>query len=423
MVFGWGKKRPAEAPVRREISLQEVPGIVAEINSLRESLSLSELKKIRDETAPLVEDLMEIGLLLERDDLNVDDVDKHIGVIVVRGKKQVIDVIKKGVTSLPEVSSINDAQNLDVLLGQILKKVGDVLGRQTRVIHIFAKKYAQQLKDSLEVMNANKKEIHRLLAEVQSQKTASEGILGRVSQIGATESSHSAILKKIKETQHEIESLDSRRKSLQESIGMVQSSPEYKKYLDLQEKLDKFTGQKESIRGEVSAQFAKISRPLGRYEYGSALDKEQKGLLRVLVSAPYDALLPQNADPIIVILENVRKAISSGSISVKDVEKSLAFLTETEEALDGFVQKISGYESGRKKLRAELDSLRSAKLESMEGDLAKNTSLLEGMHLKSESLRGEADEAESSIPKIVSEIGDLLGGFSNTKYVIKYGGL
>ena len=71
----------------------------------------------------------------------------------MRGKKQVIDVIKKGVIQLPEISSINDAEKLDSALNQLLKKLGDVLGRQTRVIHIFAKKYATQLKGNLEVMH------------------------------------------------------------------------------------------------------------------------------------------------------------------------------------------------------------------------------------------------------------------------------
>ena len=43
-------------------------------------------------------------------------------------------------------------------------------------------------------------------------------------------------------------------------------------------------------------------------------------------------LLPQNKDSIIVILENVRKGITSGSISVKDIDKSLSQITETEES-------------------------------------------------------------------------------------------
>jgi len=89
---------------------------------------------------------MIIGNVLAKDNLNVDDIDKHLAIIVVRGKKQVIDVIKKDVVHLPEILSIDDVKKLNSSLNQILKKVGDVLGRQTRVIHIFAKKIRNSVK-------------------------------------------------------------------------------------------------------------------------------------------------------------------------------------------------------------------------------------------------------------------------------------
>ena len=153
MVFGWGKKKQEENTVEvisqnKEIQLSDVSKILTELNQLRSTQILSEIKQIRKITEPLIDDLIKIGKVLEKDNLKVDDIDKHLAIIVVRGKKQVIDVIKKGVTSLPEISSLEDMEKLNYSLSQILKKVGDVLGRQTRVIHIFAKKYANQLKDN-----------------------------------------------------------------------------------------------------------------------------------------------------------------------------------------------------------------------------------------------------------------------------------
>ena len=65
--------------------------------------------------------------------------------------------------------------------------------------------------------------------------------------------------------------------------------------------------------------------------------------MSTLVDNPFDALVPENLDSIIVILENIRKGISSGSISVKDTEKTLSQLTETEESLDDFIKKVSDY--------------------------------------------------------------------------------
>ncbi|MDC4231847.1 MAG: exonuclease SbcC, partial [Nitrosopumilus sp.] len=160
MVFGWGKKKPEERPIneiprQKDVKLPDIPKIVADLNQLRTSQTTSEIKHLRKNTEPLIDDLLKIGKVLEKDNLNVDDIDKHLAIIVVRGKKQVIDSIKKDVVHLPDISSIDDAKKLDHSLNLILKKVGDVLGRQTRVIHIFAKKYAAQLKENLEVMNKN----------------------------------------------------------------------------------------------------------------------------------------------------------------------------------------------------------------------------------------------------------------------------
>ena len=154
MVFGWGKKKLVEVSVEHKssnqnISLQNIPQIISDLSKLRESQILSEIKTLRNNTAPLIDDLMKIGIVLEKDDLKVDDIDKHLAIIVVRGKRQVIDVIKKDVKNLMQISTIDDAKKLDYFLNQVLKKVGDVLGRQTRVINIFANLYGSQLSTKL----------------------------------------------------------------------------------------------------------------------------------------------------------------------------------------------------------------------------------------------------------------------------------
>ena len=132
MVFGWGKKKESTKPVdeipqNKEISLADVPKIISDLGALRKSQTLSEITNLRNNTEPLIGDLIKIGNVLEKDNLNIDDIDKHLAIIVVRGKKQVIDVIKKDVVSLPKISSFEDAEKLNLVLNLILKKVGDVL--------------------------------------------------------------------------------------------------------------------------------------------------------------------------------------------------------------------------------------------------------------------------------------------------------
>ena len=423
MVFGWRKKKQDEkfvvkTPQEKEVQLSDVHKIVAELNELRKSQTISEIKHLRNNTGPLMDDLMQIGNVLDKDNLKVDDIDTHLSTIVIRGKKQVIDVIKKNVVYLPEISSIDDAKKLNSLLNQILKKLGDVLGRQTRVIHIFAKKYANQLKRNLEVMNNNNSEIHNLLKNYDSEQSASDEITNTLNQIKTLKETHLEKNQKIDNTNQSIQSLDEKITSIQNSIVEIESSENYKKYLDLKNTLDVFSTKKSKIKNEVDTQFTKISRPLSRYEYGSALDKEQKNLLTRLIKEPLEVLIPQNKDSIILILENVRKGISSGSISVKDIDKSLSYITETEESLDNFIKQISEYLEKHEKMENDLNSLNPDELVSLEQELTKNTSFKEHLQLKSETFQGEINEIDSKIPQLVSEIEKKLRQFSNTKYTV-----
>ncbi len=423
MVFGWGKKKQEEKPTRKipqekEVQLSNVPKILADLTQLRESQTVSEIKYLRNNTEPLIDDLIKIGSVLAKDNLKVDDIDKHLAIIVVRGKKQVIDVIKKDVVHLPEISSIDDAKKLNFSLNQVLKKVGDVLGRQTRVIHIFAKKYATQLKVNLEVMNRNQNEIHKLLKNYDFIQSSSDEILDTLNQIKTLSESQLEKNQKIGNASKITQSLDEKISSIQNSIEEVKSSDNYKMYVDLKNTLDTFSAEKSKIKNVVNTQFTKISRPLSRYEYGSSLDKEQKNLLTKLVNDPFTALLPQTKDSIILILENVRKGIFSGSISVKDVDKSSSQITETEEALDGFIKQISEYLEKYEKMKSDLNALNSDELVSLEHELTKNISFKEDSQLKSETFQGEIDDIDSKIPKLVSEIEEKLRHFSNTKYSV-----
>ena len=85
--------------------------MLSDLQNLRKSQAISEIKHLRNSTQPLIDELSKIGNSLEKDTLSVEDIDKHLAIIVVRGKKQVIQVIKKDVVPLPHVTDIDDIYN------------------------------------------------------------------------------------------------------------------------------------------------------------------------------------------------------------------------------------------------------------------------------------------------------------------------
>jgi len=423
MVFGWGKKKDEEIPIEnihqnKEIILSDVKNVVSELYELRTSQTISEIKHLRNNIEPLIIELLKIGHVLENDNLKVDDIDKHLAIIVVRGKKQVIDVIKKGVTNLPEISTIEDTAKLNSTLNVILKKVGDVLGRQTTIIHIFAKKYANQLKENLEIMIQNHSEIKNILKNFESTKLISIEISDVLKQIKNLQDSRIEKIQKITDSDNNVISLQEKISSISDSIEKVKSSDDYKKYLELKNNLESFVSQKLKIKNNISTQFTKISRPLSRYEYASALDKDQKNILNQIINEPFDALISKNKDSIILILENVRKGISSGSISVKDIDKTLSQITGTEETLDGFIKQVEEYYEKYQSIQNDMNSLKPDNLDSLQNELIKNTSFMEDSKLKSKTFQGEIKENDLEIPQLVSEIERKLRVFSNTEYTI-----
>ena len=152
--------------------------------------------------------------------------------------------------------------------------------------------------------------------------------------------------------------------------------------------------------------------------YASSLDKEQTRVLSTLVDNPFDALIAANLDSIILILENIRKGISSGSISVKDTEKTLSQLTETEESLDGFIKKVSEYSTVFDSMEADLKNLKPQNLTSTENDISKTIDSENDARQKSKTILSEISEIESQIPQFTSKIESKLKIFSSTRYTI-----
>ncbi len=422
MVFGWGKKKiepiPEEILQHREIKLSEVQKITQNLLDLRKTQTLTEIKSLRNHTLPLIKELSDIAKTLEKDDLKVEDSDKHLRIIVVRGKKQVIDIIKKNSNDLREISSFDDILEMNNILSQKLKKIGDVLGRQTRVIHIFAKKYAEKLKTILAEMNSNHKEIQKLITNFQNTTSSSDEITELLNKIKKLEEDSISKNQQITESENILISHDAKIKTYDDSIEKIKSSEKYSEFLKLTQRLSMFNNTKIKIKNEINSQFIKISRALSRYEYVSSLDKEQKLLLSQLINDPFEVLIPENKDSIIIIFENVKKGINSGSISVKDTEKSILYLTETEELLEEFIKKINDFVQQKKEIQNQLSAFDNDELSTLQKELEKISNRQRDVKLKISSKKKDIDENHASIPKMVEEIESKLKRFSNSSYNI-----
>jgi hypothetical protein len=179
------------------------------------------------------------------------------------------------------------------------------------------------------------------------------------------------------------------------------------------------SNEKNKIKNEIEAQFTKISRPLNKYVYVSSLDKPQKKLLENLIAKPYDMLIDSNRQDIIQILESTKKGVQSGSVSVKDVAKSLSQVDETLSLIDRFIEKISVFHKSKNEIENKLSTFDVEELKQKESILSKHKNDKSILESKIKSAEKELMDATELIPKWISSLESVLNQISAVQYTIR----
>jgi len=424
MVFGWGKKESRQnvsdvALQKKQILLSDVQNIVSEIRSIQAKTIIVEAKTFRNKINSSCETILHIAIDLERDTLNVDDIDVHLKRLVERGKNEVISVIKREATvQLPEINSFEDVKIFNAASNRMLKKIGDALGRQTRVIHIFAKKYAGKLKDDLKVMTDRNDEITATITNYSKLETKIEQIFETMNKIEQSKKLIIDLGEQQKLTKKIIGDLVTTINRDEKEIKDIKNSSEYAKFLEINENLDSLSSEKNKIKNEIELQFTKISRPLNKYVYVSSLDKPQKKLLAILLENPYHILIDANKQDIVQILESTRRGVQSGSISVKNTDKSLSQIDETLSLLPGFIEKISVFNRSKSDSESKLLVFNNEQLRQKESALNKHKNDKSSLESKIGSTEKELRDTTEFIPKCFKSVESILNQISAVQYTI-----
>ena len=425
MVFGWGKKKPEQSevdviPEEKQISLTEISDIIKDIRSIRTRTIIAEVKAFRNKINSDRKTILEIANQLERDTLNVDEMDIHLMRLVKRGKNEIISVIKRECKVVfPEVNSFENVQTFDRLASRMLKKIGDALGRHSQVIHIFAKKYAKKLKSDLKIMSDGNSHVIELIENYGELENKIKQLFENIDKHDQAQKSIVTLERHKDDAAKILQDLNNAIEHDAQDIKNIKDSSEYVEFLKTKEKMNSMDSESIQIKNEIDLQFTKISRPLNKYVYVSSLDKLQKKILVDLIENPYRVLSNTNKQDVVRIFESVRKSVQSGSVSVKDINKSISQIDETFSKLDGFIKQIFMYNQKKNNVENELTVFNNKQLESKESDLAKRHNFKLDAESKIKSSDEEFKFTTELIPKLVNDIESILNKISAVQYRIK----
>jgi hypothetical protein len=427
MVFGWGKKKKVEydEPVEnitytfQTITLDEIPKILDDMVILRKGTLAAEIKSHRNRLDPQREVLLKIANELYEDNLNLDDLDPHLQIMVNRGKKEVISSIKKEfATPFPDINSPDDVMRFKKVSTSRIKKVGDMLGKHSKVIHILASKYAKKLTEDLKTLTENLKDVDELIDNFTTTENS-------VHTINELLSSRNKILAKISKQNlrmNELKSsiIDKKEKIIkfENEIHEIKNSSDYKTYLDIKSQLSACDPEEVKIRHHVNDEFTKISRPLGKFVHISSHDKELKDLTAKLASTPYDVLDVDNISGIKKILDSIVAGIDSGSVSVKDISKSKDSIAEIKNLIPSLISIKEKFETKKHELITKLENFDSKTLQTAENNLKRDESDISDTSSKLKMFEDENLDLTNSLPTMLHQIERNLKDVTSISYTI-----
>ena len=427
MVFGWGKKKKVEydepveniTSISQTIALDEIPKILDDIVILRKGTLAAEIKSHRNRIDPQREVLLKIANELSEDELDPDKLDPHFQIMVNRGKKEVISSIKKEFANpFPDINSPDDIMRFKKTSTAGIKKVGDMLGKHSRVIHIFAAKYAKKLTEDLKDLTEDLKDVDELIDNFNTTENS-------VQTINELLSSRNKTLEKISKQNSRMNELkssinDKKEKTIKfgNEINAIKNSSDYKTYLDVKSQLSDCDSEEVKIRHHINDEFTKISRPLGKFVHISSHDKELKDLTAKLASTPYDILDTDNISGIKKILDSIVIGIDSGSVSVKDISKSKDSVAEIKNLIPSLISIKEKFETKKHELIIKLENFDSKSLQTAENNLKREESDISDDSSKLKVFEDENLDLTHSLPTILHQIETNLKDVTSTSYTI-----
>ena len=420
MVFSWGKKahEPQES---RTIHLDDILNIINDIQSAQEKISLNLSKSALSVIKKNLKTVKDLGDSLDKANFDEDDSDRHLHTLVTRGKKQVVDTIQRDTTiQLPDINNFDDVLVLDKIISKSMKHLGYVLGRQTRIIHIFAKRHANKLKVTLS-------EISKSCSDVASVISTHKNLHLTIDQIKESMTSVHELSQELSNTASKMNTANKNAlnytdeiQSVKEKISQIKDTSQYADYTNAQKQLVDINAVRNRLKGEINSQFTKISRPLAKFTADSVFDDSQKRMYVKLVDDPIQILIPENTNSVIILLQIVRKGVESGSVSVKDVPKSLTQIDATTEMLASFSSKVLN-------VNIEIEKITNLVDESCPVDLAPAISELKSLELDYQHLQDrlvtmkqERYNLQEQYDKTFISIGTYLNKISPINYTLEH---
>jgi DNA repair exonuclease SbcCD ATPase subunit len=426
--FGLFKKKPSDIPSAEQRIPPTPPTDTLTIQQAQDLLQTLESAKVKELSARLariresaVESLKVIDTLakgMDRENIKLEGLEQKLKSVVEHSKKTVVSSLKREVSlELPLPQSANDAKKFKERFENMMKRFGEVSGSHSKVLNAFMKKHSGKMKEEFEFLTKLLNETKATISEFDRNRepiircgNMLNTALQKISSIKLAESSAKNIEKEIEVIERELNKLESDLAAVSGSKEFEQASISVRDIAEAEKKQEEF-------HAKIKDLFSHLSRAFTKYSYGITKETEQR--LKTMSDEPWEILYEKNVAPYSSLLLEIRRAIGTGQIQLKDSDKVLQYLGTILESLPDLQQKAQA-------LKTEIESFRQLnidivyKFKDLEQEIVQHAEGLARCRQDLEQQRQQAKDKSEEVDAILSEASVILAQLTSQKYSLRY---
>jgi DNA repair exonuclease SbcCD ATPase subunit len=426
--FGLFKKKPSDISSAEQRIPPTPPADTLTIKQAQDLLQTLESAKVKELSARLariresaVESLKVIDTLakgMDRENIKLEGLEQKLKSVVEHSKKTVVSSLKREVSlELPLPQSANDAKKFKERFENMMKRFGEVSGSHSKVLNAFMKKHSGKMKEEFEFLTKLLNETRATISEFDRNRepiircgNMLNTALQKISSIKLAESSAKNIEKEIEVIERELNKLESDLAAVSGSKEFEQASISVRDIAEAEKKQEEF-------HAKIKDLFSHLSRAFTKYSYGITKETEQR--LKTMSAEPWEILYEENVAPYSSLLLEIRRAIGTGQIQLKDSDKVLQYLGTILESLPDLQQKAQA-------LKTEIESFRQLnidivyKFKDLEQEIVQHAEGLARCRQDLEQQRQQAKDKSEEVDAILSEASVILAQLTSQKYSLRY---
>ena len=426
--FGLFKKKPSDIPPAEQRIPPTPPTDTLTIQQAQDLLQTLESAKVKELSARLtriresaVESLKVIDTLakgMDRENIKLEGLEQKLKSVVEHSKKTVVSSLKREVSlELPLPQSANDAKKFKERFENMMKRFGEVSGSHSKVLNAFMKKHSGKMKEEFEFLTKLLNETKATISEFDRNRepitrcgNMLNTALQKISSIKLAESSAKNIEKEIEVIERELNKLESDLAAVSGSKEFEQASISVRDIAEAEKKQEEF-------HAKIKDLFSHLSRAFTKYSYGITKETEQR--LKTMSDEPWEILYEKNVAPYSSLLLEIRRAIGTGQIQLKDSDKVLQYLGTILESLPDLQQKAQA-------LKTEIESFRQLnidivyKFKDLEQEIVQHAEGLARCRQDLEQQRQQAKDKSEEVDAILREASEILAQLTSQKYSLRY---